>query len=98
MNEPLRHICTEKDIIRRTTATDAMHDMKCTRICVYECARESKKEGREFKNDGVAFENHSPGDMSFARVSYTRTGSIPHFFDIHKKCEARIVRAGGREF
>ena len=30
-------------------------------VCVYVCAREGKEEGREFKNDKVAVENHSPG-------------------------------------
>ena len=30
-------------------------------LCVYVCAREGTEEGREFKNDVVAFANHSPG-------------------------------------
>ena len=30
-------------------------------IYVYVGAREGKEEGREFKSDGVAFANHSPG-------------------------------------
>ena len=36
-------------------------------------------------------------NVSCARISDPRTDSIPHFFDTQKS-EARIVRAGGREF